>query len=57
MTPLTPQIWSLTDPAWRSSLDENNGGIERVMWGPDSRHLIVVHDHSVLITLWALQVI
>ena len=50
------QIWSLSDPVWRSAINESESGIQSIMWSPDSRHILVLHDFSLFITIWALEV-
>ncbi|KAL5249673.1 hypothetical protein ACHWQZ_G018511 [Mnemiopsis leidyi] len=53
---LTPsQLWSMSDSAWRSCISETDGGVDSVTWSPDSRHLLVLHQYSVFITIWAVE--
>ncbi|XP_063689797.1 WD repeat-containing protein WRAP73-like [Bolinopsis microptera] len=49
------QLWSMSDSAWRSCISETNGGVDSVTWSPDSRHLLVLHQFSVFITIWAVE--
>lgn len=48
------QVWSLADPTWTCRIDEGLGGIARAWWGPSSRHVLVVSDFQLYLSVWKL---
>ncbi|XP_055953426.1 WD repeat-containing protein WRAP73-like isoform X1 [Argiope bruennichi] len=47
------QVWSLINPAWRCKIMENPLAIAEVYWAPDSRHLLVINEFHLKITVWS----
>lgn len=50
------QVWSVADPAWTCRIDEGLGGIARAAWGPSSRHVLVVSEFQLYLSVWTLEV-
>ncbi|GIY25129.1 WD repeat-containing protein WRAP73, partial [Caerostris extrusa] len=48
------QIWSFNNPTWRCKISENPLSFVDVFWSPDSRHLLVVAEFHLKITVWSL---
>jgi len=49
------QVWSLADATWTCRIDEGLGGIARARWGPSSRHVLVVSDFQLYLSVWKLE--
>lgn len=49
------QIWSLADENWKCCIDEGLGGIARAKWAPSSRHIFVVSDFQLYLSVWKLE--
>lgn len=49
------QIWSLANPKWTCRIDEGLGGIARARWGPSSRHVLVLSDFQLYLSIWTLE--
>lgn len=43
----TFQIWRLSDEKWSAEVDEGLAGLVKVIWAPDSRHLLSFSDFNV----------
>ncbi|CAL1299941.1 unnamed protein product, partial [Larinioides sclopetarius] len=48
------QIWNLTNPVWRCKIMENPLAVAEVHWAPDSRHLLVISEFHLKMTVWSL---
>ncbi|KAJ3217298.1 WD repeat-containing protein wrap73 [Clydaea vesicula] len=48
------QIWNLVDPNWSCRIDEGLGGLTKILFSPDSRHLLTFSDFQLRITVWNL---
>lgn len=49
------QVWAVADPAWTCRIDEGLGGVARARWGPSSRHVFVVSDFQLYLSVWTLE--
>ncbi|GFY63812.1 WD repeat-containing protein WRAP73 [Trichonephila inaurata madagascariensis] len=48
------QVWNLTNPVWKCKISENPLAIADVHWAPDSRHLLVISEFYLKMTVWSL---
>jgi len=49
------QIWSLADKDWKCCIDEGLGGVARAKWGPTSRHVFILSDFQLYLSVWKLE--
>lgn len=49
------QILSIADDTWTCRIDEGLGGIARAWWAPSSRHVLVVSDFQLYLSVWKLE--
>eukprot|EP00440_Ansanella_granifera_P048816 gb/GFBE01052891.1/.p1 GENE.gb/GFBE01052891.1/~~gb/GFBE01052891.1/.p1 ORF type:complete len:452 (+),score=76.12 gb/GFBE01052891.1/:1-1356(+) len=49
------QLWSLRDSEWTCRVDEGLAGVSRACWGPTSKHLLVVADFQLYMSVWTLD--
>lgn len=49
------QVWSLADSKWTCRIDEGVGGIARARWGPSSRHVLIISDFQLYLSVWKLE--
>ncbi|GFT07080.1 WD repeat-containing protein WRAP73 [Nephila pilipes] len=48
------QVWNLANPTWKCKISENPLTIADVYWAPDSRHLLVISEFYLKMTVWSL---
>ncbi|XP_011695854.1 PREDICTED: WD repeat-containing protein WRAP73-like isoform X3 [Wasmannia auropunctata] len=49
------QIYSIRYPQWKCKLTEGSAGLQDVTWAPDSKHILVVADFHIQISVWNLE--
>ena len=48
------QVWSLTKPDWECKISQGAAGAAFCSWSPDARHIIVVSDFGIKLSVWSI---
>eukprot|EP00929_Paragymnodinium_shiwhaense_P079819 TRINITY_DN41608_c0_g1_i1.p1 TRINITY_DN41608_c0_g1~~TRINITY_DN41608_c0_g1_i1.p1 ORF type:complete len:523 (-),score=98.51 TRINITY_DN41608_c0_g1_i1:172-1671(-) len=48
-------IWNLNDGDWQCRIDESLGGVARARWSPSCRHVVIVSEFQLYLSVWDLE--
>ncbi|XP_076661539.1 WD repeat-containing protein WRAP73 [Halictus rubicundus] len=49
------QVYSIHYPEWQYKLVEGSAGLESITWSPDSKHILILSNFNIQISVWSLE--
>ncbi|XP_078039397.1 WD repeat-containing protein WRAP73 isoform X1 [Augochlora pura] len=49
------QVYCIHYPEWKYKLVEGSAGLEGVTWAPDSKHILILSNFNIQVSIWSLE--